>query len=80
VAESFRSWDWRFRFWDARCNTATQSEYVAVFGKMIISGSPKKGRLIAVTSQRWIVTAEQSGLRMRIAATKSVPLCARMKS
>jgi hypothetical protein len=34
-----------FRFWDARCNTGTQSEWVAVFGKMIIPGSLKKGRL-----------------------------------
>jgi hypothetical protein len=34
-----------FRFWDARCNTGTQSEYVAVFGKRIIAGSLKKGRL-----------------------------------
>jgi hypothetical protein len=37
-------WDWLFRFWDARCNTATQSEYVAVFGKRIIADSLKKGR------------------------------------
>ena len=26
VAESFRGWDLLFRFWDARCNPATQSE------------------------------------------------------
>ena len=45
VADSFRGWDWLFRFWDARCNTATQSEYVAVFGKRIIADSLKKGRL-----------------------------------
>ena len=45
LAESFRGWDWMFRFWDARCNTGTQSERVAVFGKMIIPGSLKKGRL-----------------------------------
>ncbi len=44
VADSFRGWDWLFRFWDARCNTATQSEYVAVFGKRIIADSLKKGR------------------------------------
>jgi hypothetical protein len=34
-----------FRFWDARCNTGTQSEWVAVFGKRIFAGSLKKGRL-----------------------------------
>ena len=45
VAESFRGWDWLFRFWDGSCNTATQSEYVAVFGKRIIADSLKKGRL-----------------------------------
>jgi len=45
LAESFHGWDWMFRFWDARCNTGTQSEWVAVFGKMIIPGSLKKGRL-----------------------------------
>jgi hypothetical protein len=45
LAESFRGWDWLFRFWDTCCNTTTQSEYVAVFGKMIIAGSPKKCRL-----------------------------------
>ncbi len=45
VAESFRGWDWLLRFWDAPCNTATQSEYVAVFGKRIIADSLKKGRL-----------------------------------
>jgi hypothetical protein len=45
VAESFRGWDWLFRFWDARYITATQSDYVAVFGKRFIAGSPKKGRL-----------------------------------
>ena len=26
LAESFHGWDWMFRFWDARCNTGTQSE------------------------------------------------------
>jgi hypothetical protein len=45
VAESFRGWDWLFRFWDAHCNTATQSEHVAVSGKGIIADSLKKGRL-----------------------------------
>jgi hypothetical protein len=45
LAESFRGWDWLFRFWDAICNTGTQSEWVAVFGKMIIAGSLKKDRL-----------------------------------
>jgi hypothetical protein len=45
VAESFHGWDWLFRFWDARCKTATQSEYVAVFGKRIIADSLKKSRL-----------------------------------
>ena len=45
VAESFRGWDLLFRFWDARCNTATQSDYVAVFGERIIADSLKKGRL-----------------------------------
>jgi len=47
LAESFRCWDWLFRFWDARCNTATQSEYVAVFGKMIIAGSPKNNGYVS---------------------------------
>ena len=47
LAESFRGWDWLFRFWDARCNTATQSEYVAVFGKMIIAGSPKNNGYVS---------------------------------
>src|SRR5207247_8640467 len=42
VAESFRGWDWLFRFWDAPCNTATQSEYVAVFGKRIIADNLSK--------------------------------------
>jgi len=32
LAESFRGWDLLFRFWDARCNTAMQSEYVSIFG------------------------------------------------
>ena len=45
LAESFHGWDWLFRFWDARCNTATQSEWVAVFGKRIFAGSLKKDRL-----------------------------------
>ena len=45
VVKSFRGWDWLFRFWDARCNTATQSEYVAVFGKRIIADSLKQSRL-----------------------------------
>jgi len=45
VAESFRGWDWLFRFWDGSCNTATQSQYVAVFGKRIIADSLKKSRL-----------------------------------
>jgi hypothetical protein len=53
VAESFRRWDWLFRFWDGRCKTATQSEYVAVFGKRIIAASLKQSRLelgLGVTS------------------------------
>jgi hypothetical protein len=45
VAESFRGWDWLFRFWDARRNTARQSEYVAVFGQRIIADSLKQSRL-----------------------------------
>ena len=45
VAESFRGWDWLFRFWDARCNTATQSGIGCGFGKRIIADSLKKGRL-----------------------------------
>jgi hypothetical protein len=45
VAESFRGWDWLFRFWDARCNTATQLEIGCGFGKRIIADSLKKGRL-----------------------------------
>ena len=36
VAESFRGWDWLFRFWDARCNTATQSEYVVILAKGLL--------------------------------------------
>lgn len=32
LTESFHGWDWLFRFWDARRNRATQSEYVAVVG------------------------------------------------
>ena len=37
VAESFRGWDWLFRFWDARCNTASQSESLAVFWRWIVT-------------------------------------------
>ena len=36
TAESFRGWDLLFRFWDARCNTATQSEYAAVLAKSLL--------------------------------------------
>src|SRR4029077_11846993 len=48
VAESFRRWDWLFRFWDARCNAATQSEYVAVFG----AGSCRLNNLDCRTAHR----------------------------
>jgi hypothetical protein len=44
------------------------------FGKRIIADSLKKAVWITVTSQRWIVTAEQSGLLTRI-ATESGSLC-----
>jgi len=45
VPELFRGWDWLFRFWDARCEAATQSEYVAVFNKSIIADSLKQSRI-----------------------------------
>ena len=44
AAESFCCWDWLFRFWDAHCKSATQSEYTAVFVRNI-ADSLKKGRL-----------------------------------
>jgi hypothetical protein len=58
VTESFRGWDWLFRFWDARCNTATQSEHVAVFGKRIITDNLSKAGwtwscVSAVDSNGW---------------------------
>src|SRR5213595_898438 len=67
VAESFRGWDWLFRFWDAPCNTATQSEYVAVFGKRIIADNLSKagwswGYVSAVDSEGrtiWIADANR---------------------
>ena len=67
VAESFRGWDWLFRFWDARCNTATQSEYVAVFGKRIIADNLSKagwswGYISAIDSEGrtiWIADAHR---------------------
>jgi hypothetical protein len=60
MAEWFRSWDWLFRFRDARCNTATQSECVAVFG----AGSRRAERSglsmhIATTESVLVVRADE---------------------
>jgi hypothetical protein len=81
VAESFRGWDWLFRFWDARRNTATQSEYVAVFGQRIIADSLRQSRLeLGLRISRAFLADEQSSLLTRIVETVNALLCVQMIS
>src|SRR4030095_8514239 len=64
VVDSFRGWDWLFRFWDGpRCNTATQSESVAVFGKRIIADNLSK----AGWSLGWVSAVDSHGRTIWIA-------------